>query len=83
MPAHPKGDGLCLHHSRHLDAKPAPREDDLSGEITSLVGDYITQIDINHVLGKLYEALAANRLSPRRASSLAYIAFLMPPFASS
>jgi hypothetical protein len=30
MPAHPKGDGMCLNHFRHVNAKPAPREDDLS-----------------------------------------------------
>jgi len=77
LPAHPKGDGLCLVHFRHLHAKPKPREDDLSQELKSPAGDYITQIDINHVLGKLFDALAANRLSPRRASSLAYIAYLI------
>lgn len=30
LPAHPKGEGLCLVHFRHLHAKPKPREDDLS-----------------------------------------------------
>ena len=77
MPAHPKGDGLCLLHYRMAHAKPAPREDDLSAELANPAGDYITQIDINHVLGKLFDALAAKRCSPRRASSLAYIACLL------
>jgi hypothetical protein len=79
LPAHPKGEGLCLTHFRYTkaQAKPQPREDDLSAEITSLAGDYITKIDINHVLGKLFDALAANRLSARRAASLAYIAALL------
>jgi len=77
LPAHPKGDGLCLVHYRHVTAKPKPREDDLSQELKSPAGDYITQIDINHVLGKFFDALAANRLSPRRARSLAYIAYLI------
>lgn len=79
LPAYPNGDGLCLMHARAARAKAAPeqREDDLSPELHSPAGDYITQIDINHVLGKLFDALAANRLSARRASSLAYIASLM------
>jgi hypothetical protein len=77
MPAHPKGDGMCLNHFRHVNAKPAPREDDLSAELASPAGDFICQIDINHVLGNLFQALAANRITPRRASSLAYIAALM------
>jgi len=77
LPAHPKGDGLCLSHFRLAHAKPAPREENLSAELANPAGDYITQIDINHVLGKLFDALAANRCSPRRASSLAYIACLL------
>jgi len=70
LPAHPKGDGLCLTHFRYTQAqakaKAAPRKDNLSAEVASLAGDYITKIDINHVLGKLFDALAANRLSARR-----------------
>ena len=79
LPAHPKGEGLCLTHFRYTkaQAKPQVREDDLSAELASPDDDYITQIDINHVLGKLFDALAANRLSARRASSLAYIACLI------
>ncbi|HTZ31857.1 MAG TPA: hypothetical protein VMH31_05340 [Methylomirabilota bacterium] len=79
LPAHPKGDGYCLTHARarYAAEHPPQREDDLSAELRSPAGDFITQIDINTVLGKLFDALAANRLSPRRASSLAYIAFLL------
>lgn len=81
LPAHPEGQGLCLTHFRRTQARPnrnaEQREDDLSLELAHFAGDYITNIDINHVLGKLYEALAANRLSPRRATALAYIACLL------
>ncbi len=48
-----------------------------SAELASLAGDYVTNIDINHVLGKLFAALVANRISDRRATSLAYIAALL------
>ena len=77
LPAHPKHNGLCLNHARLQSFKQQPREEDLSREIRSLADDYITQIDINHVLGKLFDALAANRISIKRASSLAYIADLL------
>ncbi|HXX14674.1 MAG TPA: hypothetical protein VEJ47_07200 [Candidatus Eremiobacteraceae bacterium] len=39
--------------------------------------DYICLVDINHVLGKLFDALAANRISVKRAAGLAYIADLL------
>ena len=77
LPAHPKHDGLCLAHARAASRKPDPREDDLSSELESPAGDFVTQIDINHVLGKLFSALAANRVSPRRAGTLAYIGCLL------
>ena len=76
MPAHPKHDGLCLNHAT-IHRRTFHREDDLVKELASPAGDFITQIDINHVLGKLFEALAANRVSPRRAATLAYIGHLL------
>ena len=76
MPAHPNHDGLCLNHAT-IHRRTFHREDDLVKELASPAGDFITQIDINHVLGKLFEALAANRISPRRAATLAYIAHLL------
>ena len=75
LPAHPKHHGLCLTHARR--SKPEPREEDLSAELASPAGDFTTQIDINHVLGKLFTALASNRVSPRRAGTLAYIGCLL------
>ncbi len=75
LPAHPKHDGLCLTHGRR--SNPEPREDDLSAELASPAGDFITQIDINHVLGRLFTALASNRISSRRAGTLAYIGCLL------
>jgi hypothetical protein len=78
LPAHPKHDGLCLNHARAASFKNEPREQDLSREICSPAGnDYITQIHINHVLWKLFIALSANRISVKRATSLAYIADLL------
>ena len=76
MPAHPNYEGLCLNHAT-IHRRTFHREDDLVKELASPAGDFITQIDINHVLGKLFEALAANRVSPKRAATLAYIGHLL------
>lgn len=54
-------------NDRHLDSR------DLSAELAPPVTDYLTQVDINHVLGNLFAALAANRISAKRAGTLAYI----------
>jgi len=75
LPAHPKSNGLCLTHARR--AKPEPREDDLSADLITPSGDFLMQIDINHVLGQLFRALASNRISARRAGTLAYIGCLL------
>jgi hypothetical protein len=76
MPAHPEHNGLCLSHAT-IHRRTFHREDYLLRELASPAGDSITQIDIKHVLGKLFDALASNRVSPRRASTLAYIAHLL------
>jgi hypothetical protein len=67
---------LCLFHSREeLQLLEADR---LGMEIsTSLTGNFLTATDINHVLGKLFTALAQRRIPPRHAATLAYIAQLM------
>ena len=59
---------------------PAPKSpsassdsDDLSSELAPPALDYLTQVDIHHILGNLFHALASGRVSPQRASSLAYI----------
>ncbi len=52
---------------------PDPGQRDLSAELATPSGDFLTQVDINHILGKLFQALAANRVSTKRASALAYI----------
>ena len=48
-------------------------EENLSAELATPSGDFLTQIDINHVLGNLCQLLAASRISSKRASTLACI----------
>jgi hypothetical protein len=76
MPEHPDTKGFCRNHGT-THRRTQVREDDLFAELASPAGDFITKIDINHVLGKLFGALAANRISPRRAATLAYIGQLL------
>jgi hypothetical protein len=76
MPAHPKYNGLCLNHGT-IHKRATMREDDLYNELASPSGAFLSQAEINQSLGKLYEALAGNRISPRRAATLAYIAYLL------
>ena len=79
LSAHPNGQGYCLNHSRRaLAASNQPfREDDLSNMLATPGGAYASQITIHHFLTNLLHALATNRVSPRRASSLAYITGLI------
>jgi hypothetical protein len=65
-PAH---SSFCAFHARQeLQLLESQR---LGTEISaSLHGDFLTATDINHVLGKLFIAVAQNRISPRKASNL-------------
>src|SRR5271169_5598122 len=46
----------------------------LGGEVsTSLNGDFLTATDINHVLGKLFIAVAEDRIPLRKATALAFL----------
>jgi hypothetical protein len=67
---------LCIFHARaELQLKECDR---LGAELAAtLTGDFMTATDVNFVLGKLFTALAQNRIPPRNAHTLAYIAQLM------
>jgi hypothetical protein len=72
----PKHNGLCLNHAT-IHRRTSHREDDLSADLATFTGEFITSTDINQSLGQLYHALAANRVSPKRAAILAYIGGLL------
>jgi hypothetical protein len=67
---------LCIFHARaELQLKECDR---LGAELAAtLTGDFMTATDVNFVLGKLFTALAQNRIPARNAHTLAYIAQLM------
>ena len=68
-PAH---SSYCAFHARQeLRLLESQR---LGGEIsTSLHGDFLTATDINHVLGKLFIAVAQNCISLRKAANLTHL----------
>ena len=76
MPVHPNYSGLCLNHGT-IHMRTTAREDDLYNELAGPSGAFLSQEEINRALGNLFEALAGNRISPRQAATLAYIAYLL------
>jgi hypothetical protein len=72
-PAHPN---FCAFHARQeFDQLESQR---LGVEVsTSLHGDFLTATDINHVLGKLFIAVAQDRIPVRKALALTYMGQVM------
>src|SRR5580704_10888645 len=72
-PAHPV---FCAFHARQeFQLLESQR---LGGEISaSLHGDFLTATNINHVLGKLFIAVAQDRVPPRKATALAFLGQVM------
>jgi hypothetical protein len=72
-PAHPN---FCVFHAR--EALQLLESQSLGAEIsTSLHGDFLTATDINHVLGKLFTAVAQDRIPLRKALALTYMGQVM------
>ena len=63
---------FCAFHARQqLQLLESQR---LGDEISaSLNGDFLTATDINHVLGKLFTAVAQDRIPLRKATALAFL----------
>jgi hypothetical protein len=72
---HSSHPSLCIFHSR--EEQQALALDQVGEELTSISGEFRTQTDINHVVGKLFKLVAAGRIPPRRAENLTYIAQLL------
>lgn len=78
LPAHSKGEGLCLVHYRRLVAAEKPREVDLSRELASPGGDFMTQIDIHQSRSR--QTFPGTRLQPHHRAPRhfpGYIAYLI------
>src|SRR6266852_7844253 len=67
---------LCIFHARA--ERQLLASEKLGREIASPPsGEYLTAVDVNHVLGKLFAAVAQNRLPVRNAAILAYLGQLL------
>ena len=67
------GDPFC---ARHAASEPSDSED-FSAALTDKACRFQNAQGINHSLGALYTLCAQGRISPRRASTLAYISSLL------
>jgi len=73
QPDHPT---LCVFHARA--ERQVLESDRLGSELAStFTGKFMTATDINFALGKLYQAIAQNRIPPRNAANLAFVAKLL------
>jgi len=75
MPAVDSSAILCFDHARQ--ALQAQETVDLLEPLTEQAADFQNAQGINNSLGALYKLLAEGRMSPRRASVLAYISSLL------
>lgn len=67
---------LCVFHARA--ERQTAESDRLGSELAvSLTGGLMTATDINFVLGKLFKAIAQNRIPPRNAANLAFVGKLL------
>src|SRR5215475_10149891 len=68
--------GLCPFHSR--EERQRIESERIGTELAAtLTGHFLTASDINHVLGKVFTALAQDRISVKKARAFCYAAQLM------
>src|SRR5690242_8605389 len=66
---------LCVFHAR--EEEQLYETEKLAAELACLSGNLNTGLDINHILSKIFQALAQRKISAREATAFAYIAQLM------
>jgi hypothetical protein len=66
---------LCIHHAREEEQQLESEK--LAAEFASLSGKLNTVTDINHVLGKVFTALAEKRISHQTADTFGYLGQLL------
>jgi hypothetical protein len=70
--AHPS---LCVFHAR--EEEQLLETEKLAAEFASLSGKYVTALDVNHVLGKVFDAFAHKRITSRTANTFGYLGQLL------
>ncbi len=64
---------LCAHHARLQQRET----EDLANDLLVGVEDFRSAAAVNHVLGKIFEFTARDRIKPRKAALLAYVGQLL------
>jgi hypothetical protein len=67
---------LCLFHA-HAEHQLLESHRLGAEMAATFTGDFLTAADINHVMGKVFTALAQNRIPQRTAATLAHLGQLM------
>jgi hypothetical protein len=76
MLRHKDHPSLCIFHARA--ERQIVESDRLGSELAATItGDFMTATDINFALGKLFKAIAQNRIPPRNAANLAFVGKLL------
>jgi hypothetical protein len=78
MPAIPSLNGYCRSHASVLKSgAPVEHNEDLLQEIGLFTEDPPTEEDVHRAMARVFRALAANRISTRRAATFGYLAQLL------
>lgn len=78
MPSIPSLNGYCRSHGTVLKTRPAEESNaDLLHEIGLFENDPPSEDDVHRAMSRVFRALAANRISTRRAATFGYLAQLL------
>lgn len=80
LPAVPGFNGLCRSHGEHEKRRhrpPVEYNEDLTGFIDPFTSDPPAEDEVRTALGRVFRALATNRISTRRAATLGYLGQLL------
>ncbi len=78
MPSIPSLNGYCRSHGTVLKPRPADETNaDLLQEIGLFNDDPPSEEDVHRAMARVFRALAANRISTRRAATFGYLAQLL------
>jgi len=76
LPTIPSGNGMCRSHASLKRFHP-PVEEELTADLINFTSDPPSQEDVHRAVGRIIQALAANRISTRRAATFGYLAQLL------
>jgi len=78
MPSVPSLNGYCRSHGTVIKSHPpAEHNEDLLQEIGLFNDDPPSEADVHRAMARVFRALAANRISTRRAATFGYLAQLL------